>query len=300
MKRVAALLSAAVAATVLPLVAAPAVQADPSCPSLHVVAVPGTWETSTKPDARPVPGMLSAVTGGLPKSVRADYVTYAATAFPWEGEVYGRSKKQAVDHARGMIGDMAAACPGTDMALIGYSQGADAAGDLAAEIGTGLGVVPPEKLVGVGLISDPRRAESDTLIGPHVPGNGASGPRIGGFGWVGHNTVTFCAAGDLYCSTEKDDFVTRLAGFMAQTSGSPAAAVGAFRGDALALWGDLAAAGGLPALMIQLDENANRERVEQLRSFYGSQVHQDYSTYVVDSSGNTALTWLRGWLRDKA
>lgn len=89
--------------------------------------------------------MLAPVTNGLPGSVRTDYVTYSATAFPWESNVYAKSKQQAVDNARGMIGAMAASCGDTRFAIVGYSQGADAAGDLAAEIGTGIGVVPDSR-----------------------------------------------------------------------------------------------------------------------------------------------------------
>src|SRR3546814_8978714 len=92
-----------------------------------------------------------------------------------------------------MIGAMAASCGDTRFAIVGYSQGADAAVDLAAEIGTGIGMVPPTRVEGVGLLSDPRRSESDVLIGPAVGGNGASGPRIGGFGWLSGKTVTLCA-----------------------------------------------------------------------------------------------------------
>lgn len=288
------------AAAVLPAVAAAPAAADPGpCPSLYVVAVPGTWETADRPDGRqPGPGMLSAVTRGLPSSVRTDYVTYAATAFPREGEIYGRSKAQAISAARGMIGDMARTCADTDIALLGYSQGADAAGDLAAEIGSGAGVIPADRLVAVGLLSDPRRSETDNLVGPRVPGSGAAGARPGGFGWATPSVVSICATGDLYCSTEKDDFVTRLSGFLALSSGGPV--TGTFTDEALALWHDLWAAGGLPVLAAQFDKQANNARVDQLTTFYSSQVHHDYSRYVVDGQGTTALQWMKSWLRAKA
>ena len=103
-RRLVAVLSALAAAVVVPVVSAPVASADP-CPSLYVVAIPGTWEPS---GTRPGAGMLAPVTNGLPGSVRTDYVTYSATAFPWESNVYAKSKQQAVDNARGMIGAMAA------------------------------------------------------------------------------------------------------------------------------------------------------------------------------------------------
>ncbi|MFD8248003.1 cutinase family protein [Nocardia sp. NPDC059691] len=150
--------------------------------------------------------------------VQVDYVPYAATAFPWESEVYGRSERKAIDKARVLVSAMAQLCGATRIALLGYSQGADAAGDLAAEIGTGLGVVPPHRVVLVGLISDPRRSPGDLLIGPPVPGAGAIGPRAGGFGWLTARTWTFCIAGDLYCAMPDGDFAGRIAGFFVQLS----------------------------------------------------------------------------------
>ena len=188
LKRIAAALGACATVASGLVFGSGAASAAPGCPSLYVVAIPGTWETGH--DRTPQPGMLAGVTRGLPSSAKVDYVTYAATAFPWEGDVYGKSKKEAVDNARGMISAMAQRCGATKIALVGYSQGADAAGDLAAEIGTGLGVVPPDRIAGVGLISDPRRSPTDIQVGTPAPGAGASGPRVGGFGWISDRVGT--------------------------------------------------------------------------------------------------------------
>lgn len=270
-------------------------QAAP-CPSLYVVAIPGTWETSSKSDASPVSGPLTPVTNGLPANVRTDYVRYAATAFPWESEVYGRSKLEAVDNARGMVAAMAGSCPGTRIAIIGYSQGADAAGDLAAEIGTGVGVVPADRIAAVGLISDPRRSPTDALVGPPVGGAGAGGPRVGGFGFVSQQTRTFCAIGDLYCSTASDDFVTRFAGFLAQSSNPDPAQLWRYQQEAGAIFADLMAGGGFALLESQLSDQANQQRRQQLEAFFESGAHQDYNSYVVDRNGSSATSWLRNWL----
>nr|WP_305093284.1 cutinase family protein [Prescottella sp. R16] len=275
-------------------------QAAPECPNLQVVAIPGTWETTTDPGETRGPGMLAAVTNRLPASVGVEYVPYAATAFPWETEVYGASKRQAVDNARGVIADVAQRCGNTRFALVGYSQGADAAGDLAAEIGTGTSVVPPTRLAAVGLLSDPRRSETDILVGPPVVGNGAGGPRVGGFGWVTPQTRTFCVVGDLYCSTPKDDFVTRLAGFLAQNSSPQAQQSGRYVQEAVSIVQDLMAAGGMPTLQAESSDTATEDRAKKLDAFYRSQAHQDYANYVVDPYGNTATSWLSNWLRSMA
>ncbi|WP_431966230.1 cutinase family protein [Nocardia sp. bgisy134] len=268
-----------------------------NCPSLYVVAIPGTWETGH--DKKPQPGMLAGVTRGLPGSVDVDYVTYAATAFPWEGEIYGNSKKEAVTAARGLIGDVAQRCGATKIALVGYSQGADAAGDLAAEIGTGLSVVSPDRVAGVGLISDPRRSPTDTQVGPVAPGAGAGGARVGGFGWVSDRTRTICAVDDLYCATATDDFVTRFAGFLAQSSDANPANIWRYQIEAGAIINDLMAFGGVPLLQSQLTDAANQQRAKDLERFYRSQAHTVYGSYSV-GGGQTAVSWMHNWIAGMA
>ncbi|WP_460698896.1 cutinase family protein [Nocardia thraciensis] len=286
----------AITAATLSAASAPTAQAAPGCPDMYVVAVPGTWETSR---AEPRQGMLSAVTDGLPGNIRTDYVHYAATALPWEGDVYGRSKQEAFDGARWLVGDMSRQCgAATKIALIGYSQGADAAGDLASEIGTGLGVVPPDRVAAVGLLADPRRSPADATVGPAVAGAGAGGPRLSGFGWVSPRVRSICAVGDLYCSTPPDDFAARFAGFFAQMSAPDPGLSGKYQAQAQAIIDDLMAAGGLPTLQGQFSDSANAQRMQQLQDFNDSAVHQSYASYVVDGSGITATAWLRRWLID--
>lgn len=268
-----------------------------SCPSLYVVAIPGTWETGH--DKTPQPGMLSGVTRGLPGSVDVDYVTYAATAFPWEGDVYGASKKEATDNARGLALAMATRCAGTNIALVGYSQGADAAGDLAAEIGTGVSPIRPERIAGVGLISDPRRSPTDVQVGPVAGGAGAGGPRVGGFGWVSDRTRTICAVDDLYCATATDDFVTRFAGFLAQSSDANPANIWRYQLEAGAIMNDLMAHGGVPMLQSQLTESANEQRAKDLERFYRSESHTLYGSYSV-GGGQTAISWMHNWIAGMA
>lgn len=274
--------------------------ADPGCPSLYVVAIPGTWETGDgRPDQMVGHGMLAGVTRGLPSSTEVDYVTYSATAFPWEGDVYGASKKEAINNARGLIKGMAARCSGTRYALVGYSQGADAAGDLAAEIGTGLGVVPPGKVAGVGLISDPRRSPTDIQVGPVVGGAGAGGARAGGFGFLSDRVRTICAAGDLYCSTKDTDYVSRFAGFLAQASGASPANLWRYQLEAGSIIGDLMAHGGIGTLQSQLSRGANQHRVDKLEEFYKSGTHTSYGSYSV-GGGQTAISWMHNWIAGMA
>jgi hypothetical protein len=243
--------------------------------------------------------MLAGVTGDMPSGTRVDYVSYPATAFPWEGDIYGKSKQIAVNHAQGMIGAMAARCPATKIAIVGYSQGADAAGDVAANIGTGIGVVPPSRIAGVGLISDPRRSPTDVQVGPIAGGAGASGPRPGGFGFLSSRVRTICDPKDLYCSTMSNDYVTRFAGFLAEASDPNPANTWRYQLEAGSIIGDLMAGGGIPILQSQLSEGANKQRVQQLERFYGSGAHTSYGTYRV-GGGETALSWMHDWIAGMA
>lgn len=267
--------------------------ADPGCPKMYVVAVPGTWETSDQKGRRPTPGMLAGATRGLPSGIKADYVTYAATAFPWEGAVYGASRKEATDNARGMIGAMAQRCGATKFGIIGYSQGADAAGDLAAEIGSGHGVVPPNRVVAVGLVSDPQRSPTDAIVGPAVGGTGAEGPRPGGFGFVSPVTRTFCARGDLYCAASKDDLLVRAGGVLAGLSSGNVAQMANMIPLLGPLLGDLFNSGGI------MDDASNERRALQVQRFYNSGIHNEYGYYRVDGR-STATQWLRQYLINQA
>ncbi len=274
--------------------------ADPSCPNLYVVAIPGTWETGQdKHEHMTGPGMLAGVTHGLPSGTRVDYVDYPATAFPWEGDVYGKSKQIAVNHANGMIHAMGAQCPATKIAIVGYSQGADAAGDVAASIGTGLGAVSPDRISGVGLISDPRRSPTDVQVGPPAGGAGASGPRPGGFGLLSSRVRTVCDPKDLYCSTKSDDFITRFAGFLTETSDPNPANMWRYQLEAASIVGDLMSKGGIGTLQSQLSQGANKQRVQQLEKFYGSGAHTSYGYYGV-GGGQTATSWMHNWLAGMA
>jgi pimeloyl-ACP methyl ester carboxylesterase len=238
--------------------------------------------------------MLAGVTDGLPSATEVAYVDYPASVFPWEGEIYGASKKQATTNARGMIAAMAQRCGATRIALVGYSQGADAAGDLASEIGTGLGVVAPDRIAGVGLLSDPSRSSSDIQVGPHVGGTGAEGARAGGFGHVDDRVRTICAEGDLYCSSDDQDYAMRFAGYLAQLEPNPAS-MWRYLLSARSIINDVMAHGGIDAYRSQLGDDSTREHAAKLARFYATGTHESYGSYQV-GDGQTAISWMHNWI----
>ena len=120
-------------------------------------------------------------------------------------------------------------CPLTSYVLVGFSQGAVIAGDMASDIGNGRGPVDEDLILGVTLIADGRRQEGvGRDIGPNPPGQGAeitlhevpvlsalgltmSGERPGGFGTLNDRTNEICAQGDLICAAPGQAFnITNL------------------------------------------------------------------------------------------
>ena len=120
--------------------------------------------------------------------------------------------------------DMNAKCPLTSYVLLGFSQGAVIAGDIASDIGNGRGPVDDDLVLGVTLIADGRRQQGvGNEIGPDPPGEGAeitlhevpilsglgltmTGSRPGGFGALNDKTNEICAPGDLICAAPDEAF----------------------------------------------------------------------------------------------
>ena len=117
--------------------------------------------------------------------------------------------------------DMNNRCPLTSYVLVGFSQGAVIAGDIASDVGNGRGPVDADLVLGVTLIADGRREPGvGQDVGPKPPGQGAeitlyevpmlssigltmTGPRPGGFGALNNRTNEICATGDLICGARR-------------------------------------------------------------------------------------------------
>lgn len=163
------------------------------CPVSQVVYVPGSSETTPAADPSVPVGILGQVAAKVP--ALATFTPYPATLL---NPLYPVSVQAGITAATAELVATRQHCPLTKFALVGYSQGADVAGDLGSQIANGLTAIPADRLVGVGLIADPKRSPSDPLIGTPVPGTGVLGTRPAGFGSV--PVVTFCAPGDVVCS----------------------------------------------------------------------------------------------------
>ena len=195
------LLSVAAAVAITPGLATPA-YADTNCTPYKIVAVPGTSETNSNANTSQPVGLLKSIpdlvtNAGSP--VSSEFVAYPASAFAG-GADYSTSEAEGVAKTKSILSGTATRCPATKILLVGYSQGADVAGDVAAEIGSGRGPIPKDRLAGTVLIADPQRGTPmESVVGPNPPGTGILGPRTG----FATDVATICdPAPDLYCATD--------------------------------------------------------------------------------------------------
>jgi hypothetical protein len=159
-----------------------------------------------------VVGFLQA-DGTLP--VHAEALRYPASAYPSQGGSdawYNESLNQGVAALRGEIESIAASCPGTDIQLVGYSQGANVVGNVLADPAS-LSTRAKRQLNGAVLFGDPtyRPGEEWDAAG-NGTGHGWFTREAGRFnswsrpsanassGYV-NMVKSYCVTNDLFCQT---------------------------------------------------------------------------------------------------
>ncbi|OBB11135.1 cutinase [Mycobacteriaceae bacterium 1482268.1] len=210
---------------------------DASCPDVQLVSIPGTWESSValdpfNPTQFPI-ALLLNVSNPIRQQFGTDRVevyTVPYTAqfhnpLSADGQMnYNDSRAEGTRNAVKAMTDMNNRCPLTSYVLVGFSQGAVIAGDIASDIGNGRGPVDADLVLGATLIADGRRQTGvGQDIGPNPVGQGAeitlhevpmlssmgltmTGPRPGGFGVLNDRVNEICATGDLICSAPEEAF----------------------------------------------------------------------------------------------
>lgn len=149
-----------------------------------IIAVCGTYEKADDS------GLLGNVTRGLP-GVPAVWVEYPAAY--GDGMSYRESYTAGVQRTRWRIADAIKA--GNDVVLLGYSQGAAIAGDVAYSIACGNGPCPSDRVRLVGLVADPYRSSTDeprTAID-----HGIGGARTATWGSLTGRVLSYAAPADL-------------------------------------------------------------------------------------------------------
>ncbi|QHE73489.1 cutinase family protein [Rhodococcus sp. WAY2] len=232
--------------------------ADPaSCSSTFNLFIPGTWETNEHADPNRPVGMLAPVAEAIKakNGARAQVYTlpYMARAFD-NGHTYADSKADAVSKATAVLKNYTNECPDAKITITGYSQGSDAAGDLASAIGNDRGPVDADRVLGVALLADPGAGtKGAATVGPKTSGQGIAGPREQGMGKLSGRVASICDPKDLYCSIQKgaNPFLGSLGSILSKTTGATDAGDGN-AAVATALTSDFADA-DLPGLGSNLD-----------------------------------------------
>ena len=146
-----------------------------------LIVVGGTWETSPW-------GQCGEVVRQLDSNWKKIWITYPAKYVGTTS--YKQSYTEGKNNLRTQIKYL-----DEPFAILGYSQGAKIAGDVAASLAF------DSRLERVYLISDPERHTDDMVVGPSVPGEGVYGQRR-----VGPKCRQFAQAGDIVCSNENAVF----------------------------------------------------------------------------------------------
>ena len=215
---------------------------DASCPDVMALVIPGTWESSPTDDPLNPTQFPLSLLGNVSRPMQQQFgadrlqvftVPYTAqfhNPFSADKQMsYNDSRAEGTQAAVKALTDMNQKCPLTSYVLIGFSQGAVIAGDIASDIGNGRGPVDEDLVLGATLIADGRRQTGvGQDIGPNPPGQGAeitlhevpvlkelglamTGERPGGFGALNDRTNQICAAGDLICASPEGAFsITNL------------------------------------------------------------------------------------------
>ncbi|MCP2290815.1 cutinase family protein [Nocardia amikacinitolerans] len=240
--------------------------AEPGCPVLWVLGVQGTGESSPAASETADTGMLGAILGpvvaAVPNLVQRTYIPYSA-AFGGAVGTGGGTAPYTASVGEGLAALTATAdrvasdCPATALAVVGFSQGAQVVSEFARAVGASEGPLPPERVAGVALYSDPDRAPGSPVI-PGRPGQltpdpapGTSGAAVSGvaittapaagggiatssgvdYGALTGRVADVCVEGDLSCAAPERAALLRMAAQLAAQADlrDPLAALGSIQ-----------------------------------------------------------------------
>ncbi|MGV9674929.1 cutinase family protein [Nocardia sp. NPDC003482] len=218
-----------------------------NCPGLYVLAVQGTGQSTPDAPVAADSGMLGTVLEPVVTAARdlvgRAYVPYAAAfggAVPGGPVPYSMSVTGGLDALRQMATAVTSECPHSELALVGYSQGAHVVSIFAREIGRGRGRIPADRVAAVALIADPTRQPGAPLFPgaparhapapapgtsgtevqrvqafpqPALPGGGIGPDQdiVADFGALDGRVASMCLPGDLACDAPPDLPMLRMA-----------------------------------------------------------------------------------------
>lgn len=212
--------------------------------------VGGTWETQAW-------GLCNSVVSQLSNQWNPIWIPYPAT--------YGNniSYKESYTIGRHNLREQISKCD-TEYSILGYSQGAKIAGDVASMHQM------DSQLERAYLWADPERHIDDMVIGPKVKGHGVAGQRR-----IGWKARQFAIQSDIICCNQNPVFTYMAEATSQLSTGSPKKWI---RSISSTDWqgGSIVAA------------------IKQVDAYVRARVHGTYDTYEI-SPGVTSTAWI---LRD--
>lgn len=213
-----------------------------------IFAVEGTF-------AREPWGLLGDVIDRIPlEAHRIEYPEQFGTAFSYEESIYigRRALRRKIGRAT------------EPYFIVGYSQGAHIAGDVALE------VKDDPNFIAIYLISDPKRSSKDKVIGKDPGGCGIFGPRP-----IGAKALHFAAPGD-FITANTNAFISNVARYtIGRKHKSYREWFSTFK----------------EAARNRLPGGSLKKAIFEVRHYLTTQVHTEYHNYVVED-GLTATQWI--------
>jgi hypothetical protein len=193
--------------------------------------------------------------------VQRTYIPYPAGfgGAPGAGggpESYTVSVTDAIRQLDVTAGQIVARCSGTELAVVGYSQGAQAVSQFAREVGAGRGPVSPAKVAAVALYADPERAAGSPVFPgrpgqsvpdrapgtssgavstvriatPSAPGSGIAADNAA-YGALTGRVADICVTGDVACAAPEHAALLRAGAEIAAQAdlSNPIAAAGSLQ-----------------------------------------------------------------------
>ncbi|KAL3417127.1 Acetylxylan esterase 2 [Phlyctema vagabunda] len=185
----------------LPLILAiPTTAPSGSCAAVTVITARGSTEAQGEGI---MGGLAGSIQSGSKQTVSRTAVVYPATLNP-----YASSVAAGVKAMTAAVKDAVDKCPGQKIVLLGYSQGAQCAGDT---LGGGSAAAIDfntygSKVKAVIMYGDPRSSSSQTAIHVGTCKGNSINPRSANQALTAYNGVTksYCDSGDPFCCSGGD------------------------------------------------------------------------------------------------
>lgn len=188
-----------------------------TCPWVYIIVIPGSNETSELKKLNEDVGKLADISKEIRRdsdaSIEVHVISYPAVLVPLikgSTDTYFSSKNKGYNATWNVIDGYHKKCSASSFVLVGYSQGAHIAGDIAETMRDENAPAPLTQLRSAKLLADPARdAEYSPLVGmsPGGAGGMVGGINVKGVHFAGNRglgsltdrVTEYCTAGDGVC-----------------------------------------------------------------------------------------------------